>query len=385
MTTLQRTLIAWTAAAAIGIGIYQAREAARLRDRSEATSLPALRAELAQPERGSAGSNAASPPSQPLLLASSHRIIPSTNSPVPESIRSSQVYALLTNKVSKLSLAQVEPYLNSKGRSAASLLAAFRTTTNASLLAEAMLKHSSDPQVQFEAALQLNATPEERRRWLDAFKQGAPENSLANYLSASDNLKAGRTEDALQDLASASRQHQFQDYLQDRTQTDEEVYLAAGYPPAEAKLAANAFLVMPYLIQIRELGQNLISLANGYQQSGDQASRDAALQMAVSLGQRFGTTSGGETLIRQLVGINVEPAALRVTDPTSPYGGTGQTVQNRIDQLAQQKETFRSLAAQADPLWPALSDQDWIGYHRQLAALGEETALRWLVSNHAPH
>jgi hypothetical protein len=64
------------------------------------------------------------------------------------------------------------------------------------------------------------------------------------------------------------------------------------------------------------LGQNLVSLAATYQQTGDQSSREAALQMAVDLGRRFGDASTGAALVSQLVGIAVERGALGVMDPT---------------------------------------------------------------------
>src|SRR5262249_4191257 len=136
---------------------------------------------------------------------------PATNPVALVPFTATQMYALMTNTVSKLTLAQVEPYLEAKGRSAASLLAAFRTTSDPSLLAEAVQKFPNDPQVGFEAAIRNDASPQERRQGLDALKQGAPENSLANYLSALDYFKTGQTNEALQELTAASSKQQFSD------------------------------------------------------------------------------------------------------------------------------------------------------------------------------
>ena len=247
-----------------------------------------------------------------------------------------------------------------------------------------MQKYPTDPQVGFEAAIRMDAPTEERRAWLDAFKQSAPENALANYLSALDYFKAGDSDHAVTDLNAAASKPQFQDYSHDRIQMDEEAYLAAGYPPGEAKFAANVWLATPQLVQVRELGQKLIGLASSYQQSGDETSRQAVLQMAVDLGRRFGDPSSGEALANQLVGISVERAALGVAEPSSPYGTSGQTVQDRLDQLVQQKEAIHQLTNQTDPLWQTLSDQDWLNYHNQLDAVGEAAALRWLLSSHGP-
>src|SRR5438067_3644735 len=82
----------------------------------------------------------------------------------------------------KLTAEQVERYLKENGRSAASLLAAARTSADQSLLLEAMEKYPRDPQVAFAAVFKRDSSPEERRHWLDAFEQAAPDNGLANYL-----------------------------------------------------------------------------------------------------------------------------------------------------------------------------------------------------------
>lgn len=150
-------------------------------------------------------------------------------------------------------------------------------------------------------------------------------------------------------------------------------------------MMANAFLTEAELPQFKELVQNLIGLAAGYQQSGDQTSHDTALQIAVDLGRRLDDPSGSESMLHQLVGLSMETAALSGLDPSVSYDTAGQTVQNRLDQLAQQKATLQTLTAQADPLWKTLSDQDWVGFHAQLAASGEESALHWLVSNYGGH
>ncbi|HXJ60124.1 MAG TPA: sigma-70 family RNA polymerase sigma factor [Verrucomicrobiae bacterium] len=306
-----------------------------------------------------------------------------TNSNLPAELRQSRnLYALLTNKTTKLSAAQVEAYLKANRRNAASLLAAFRTTEDPALLQEAMQTYPNDPQVGFEAAIRKEASPAERRQWLDIFKQSAPDNALANYLSALDWFKAGQTEQALQDLRSGESKPQFQDYSLDRVQADEEAYRAANYPVADAKVVATAHLLLPQLAQVRDLGRNVLNLADSYQQAGDETARQAALEMAVRLGRRYSEAGAGEMLIAQLVGINVERLALGALDPNAAYDANGQTVQERLDHLAQQRAAFKQLSQQANPLWEMMSDQDWISYHNRSATFGEGQAMRWLVAKY---
>src|SRR6185312_680225 len=105
------------------------------------------------------------------------------------------------------------------GRSAASLLAAYRTANDPALLAEAMRNFPNDPQVAFEAAARTNATPEDRRQWLDSLKKSDPDNALANYLSALDYFKIGQTDQAVKEFMAASGK-QFEDYTSQRYQDD---------------------------------------------------------------------------------------------------------------------------------------------------------------------
>src|SRR6185369_806828 len=116
--------------------------------------------------------------------------------------------------------------------------------------------------------------------------------------------------EAVQELTAASGKEQFQDYSLDRIQADQEAYRAAGRSEGEVKLAATYNLRLPHLAQAKELGQNIVDLANSYQQAGDEASRQAALQIAANLGRRYGEGSPAESLISQLVGIAVERTAL---------------------------------------------------------------------------
>jgi len=299
-----------------------------------------------------------------------------------EDLSATNLYARFKDKQPKLSAEQIEPYLKANGRNAASVLAAYRTTGNPALLEEAMQKYPNDPQVDFEAAFRSDAPAGERRQWLEAFEKSAPENALPNYLSALDYFKAGQPDQAVRELNAASAKQPFQDYTMDRIQDDYEAYLSAGYPVAAAETVSSRGLFLPQLAQIKELGLDMIDLANSYRNSGDQTSAQSVLQMVANLGQRYGNTVAGETEVSQLVGMFVEHSALNAMDPTSPYGSDGQTVQDRKNQLSQQKDMLNQLNQQAESLLPTMSDQGWISYKERWKLFGEEAALRWVISTY---
>jgi hypothetical protein len=119
---------------------------------------------------------------------------------------------------------------------------------------------------------------------------------------------------------------------------------------------------------------------NNTDQSGDQASAQATFQIAINLGQRYADPSNDSMLINQLVGMAIEKIALSAMDPNSLYGDTGQTVQDRLNQLTQNRAAINEVANQAIPLLPTLSDQDTLNYENRRRAFGEVAALQWIVS-----
>ena len=110
------------------------------------------------------------------------------------------LYARLADKDIKLTGEQLEPFLKTSGRSAASLLAAFRTSGDRALLQEAMQKYPNDPNVAFEASFDKELSPEEKRQWLNTFEKAAPKNAMANYLSALNYFQAGQTDQGVQEI-----------------------------------------------------------------------------------------------------------------------------------------------------------------------------------------
>jgi len=216
-----------------------------------------------------------------------------------------------------------------------------------------------------------------RRQWLDAFKLSAPDNALANYLSASEHFKSGQPDRAVQELLAAGTKP-MQDYALDFIQNNEEAYRSAGYSDAEAKAVATFSLLLPQLTEFKQLSLSLVDLAKAYRQAGDEASAQATLQMASNLGQRL-EGSGTLTLIQSLVGISVQRNALNAMDPNSPYGDSGQTVQNQIDALNERRASVKDIAKQADAVLSTLSDQDLTTYFDRVKLFGEEATVRWAV------
>jgi hypothetical protein len=377
MTAPQKTLLGATLAIAMGAAVFQARQAARLA--GENGKLAAGLQQLAR-DRDEAVSrrNALRAPRLPVpSIRAASASAPATE----ESASANHLLDLVKGESPKLTPEQIESYLKANHRNAASLLAIARITGDKSFLKEAMEQFPNDPRVAFDAVWKSDS-PEERREWLEKLKQNAPDNALAGYLSALDYLRSGQTDAAVQVLMAASAKSQFQDYSWDYVQDAEEAWRSAGYSEAETRMLAAWQLKLPHLKELKQLNQSIMDVAAAYRQAGDAASAQAALEYGLQLGQRL-CESTTDPLINQLVGLAIQRSVLETLDPNSPYGTTGQTVADVLQQLKQQRAAIKVLNSETEPLHQSMSPQDWITYLDRLRMSGELSAMEWLINKQA--
>ena len=247
------------------------------------------------------------------------------------------------------------------------------------MLKEAMEKYPNDPQVAIAAVFDKDLSPAEQRQWLSAFEKSAPDNALANYLSAYNYFNAGQIDQGIQEMT-ASAGKAIDEYTSDQAQEAEEAYLSAGYSAAEAERIGDSWMELPQLYQVKHLGMDLVDLARAYSQAGDADSAQAALQMAMGIGQRYSDPSTDWTLISQLMGSAVQKIALTAMNPGSPYGDNGLTVQDQINQITANRAAINQLVDQAEPLLSTLSDQDILNYENRRRAFGELAAFQWVAA-----
>jgi len=288
------------------------------------------------------------------------------------------------NKFPQLTPAQVEGYLSANHRSAGSLLGALYATGSRAFLREAMTNFPNDPKVAYAAIFFGNAdgslSAEQARQISDSFKRNAPDNSIADYASALSYIKSGQSDLALQDMGAAANL-KWTDYTADFIQSSEEAYRSAGYSDLDAKVASQAQLLLPDLAQLKELSRDIASAANTYQQAGNSAAAQNALQMDLQLGQQL-SASQTQPLITTLVGYAIENIALAPMDPNAPYGNSGQTVADLINQIQQQREAIKTAASQDESLLPQMSDDDVLNFLQRRQSFGELNAIQWAMNKY---
>jgi len=326
-------------------------------------------------EQLTASANRAVTRLQALQVVTASAPLPATNS------SPTNLYTRFREGVPHLTSEQMDAFLRADGRHVSTLLAAYRTGKDMALLREAVAKYPNDPQVAFEAATCPWMTDDEKRPWFKAFEQAAPDNALGYYLSALDDLKSGQRDAAMRELAGAAGK-QFDDYTLKRAEDDVDAYLSAGYPPAEAQVVSSGAVLLPQLATMKQLGLQLVDLANSYNQAGDAASAQAVLQMALGLGQTLEGTGPTSPTITQFVGFAVEKMALEKMDPNATIGASGQTVQEALNRIAETRQAMRDLNNMAEPLMPNLTEQDMVNYINRRALFGEIAAMQWVVNKY---
>lgn len=384
MSASQRILLAAVIAGVVGIGVYKFKSATG--HRSETPPLAPSNTVAAAP---------AIKPFKPVLQLPAPKITPAPASPQPDTVNSTTTNSTLTNAIARILAGQIsrlitteqaEAYLEAKGRTAATLLAAYSASGDQKFLREAMQAFPNDPRVAFNAIVSGKLKDDELRQWADAFEKADPDNALPNYLSALAWFNARQNDKAADQLLASAGKSRFRDYSIDALADVQQAYLTAGYSQAEAMVMSSLGLPLPVLMNLKQVGQDIGSLADGYQQAGDTASAQSARLLAANLGQCYSDSSN--LVIQRLVGWAIETKALKALPPDLPYGDTGQTVQDSLDQINREKNSIKvytkqmSDAMQSMPQW---SDQDLINYFTVLQKNGELAAVEWLQKRNASH
>jgi hypothetical protein len=285
----------------------------------------------------------------------------------------------------KLSREQIEAWLAKHNRNAMSLLVAFRSSGDTNYLNEASMNFPNDPHVEL-SVLAHDEFPADRRKWLNLFKQSSPSNSLANYLSAQDDFKNGKNDEAAQELLAASGKSQFDTYATETQLDSAELYSSSGKSPIEVTtLGMNDWAKenLPELATYKRLAQGMGDLEQQYATAGDANSAVNLAQMGMTLANQIQTVDSGKYLINQLVGIADENIMLSKLDQNTSYDFLdGRTPAQVLQQLKDQKQLYRQIASQFSAAYLQMSPDEMVNYSERLKIYGEIPGAKWVIQQH---
>ena len=282
---------------------------------------------------------------------------------------------------------KAEAWLAKHHRDAASLLAVFRAQGDTNYLNEAATNFPNDPRVQL-AVLARDAFPAERQKWLAAFERSSPNNSLANYLSAQNYFKAGKTDEAVKELLAASAKPQFDNFFIQNQLDGEELYQDSGKSTRESVelgLGSVAGELIPQLDTIKQLALGIGDLMNEKTSTGDASSAANLAQMGLTVAERFQSGDGGKLLVNQLVELAIKNAMLAHLDQNTAYDFLdGQTPAQAMAANKAQKQEMVQLISISKAARPQMTDAEMAGYTQRMKIFGELEAMKWAAQLHPP-
>ena len=268
---------------------------------------------------------------------------------------------------------QIDNYLSARPRSASALLTAYRLSWDEAFLREAIEKFPDNPQVQLTFLARLVPDPAERLEILESLKHTDPKNGMVDGLLARALFDLGRNDEALAAL-SQSVGKPIRDYCLHDVQNAEEAYLAAGFPPLEAKAASIFGASVALVVNLRSLADMLKKQRESAGLAGDdvtvQSSRDTQLQLASQL------QLDDAYMMKKLIGISLENSVLEEIDTPEARA--------RIEEMALQRNSMIGSSERVQALMKnsAVPETDWLHYFDRLKVLGEGAANDWILEKH---
>jgi len=285
----------------------------------------------------------------------------------------------------KISRERIENCLQNYNRNATSLLAAFHALGDTNYLNEAATNFPNNPQVEL-AVLSHDEFPQDRRKWLDAFKTSSPDNSLANYLSAENYLKDGQTDTAINELEIATSKPLFDDFTMQSRLDEEELTECGGKSAlASAKISRTGIAsdMLPEIETLKRIPSGFYDLKKQKLAEGDTNFVENLSRIEMALADRLINGDSGKLVINQLVGIAIESMALHDLDQNASYDFLNdETPQQVLQEMKQQIAVLGQLAKNFQAVYPTLTDEEMASYLQRSKIYGEIAAWQWVVQQH---
>ena len=295
---------------------------------------------------------------------------------LPSSPGDSLLSRLYNEGVGQVTMAQLQEYLARNHRNAESLLAASRLTGNLALLREAARRFPSDPHAHFELAMRSENSVEKQRSIAELIRTD-PGNALGPYLAAHEAFKEGRTDEAVRQLAVASAVGRIDAYNGAFLKENEQAYLAAGFPPTEAKAAAVFGHVIDYDQQLNGLFENMTKVRESYDQQGNADAAFALTEQGIAFARKLQAIPG-QSASGELAGLATESRFLEGLDSSTILGDQNITVEARRATIAQEVDAIKETMRGVDRSSPAVTPQIMAQYIDRLVSDGELRATQWL-------
>jgi hypothetical protein len=280
-----------------------------------------------------------------------------------------------------LMVADLESWLASKKGDAHSLgeaqVIAGLMTNNPDLIRQGIETDPGNSHLLFIGATLSAFSAEERIAMGKRLIETDPENGLAAFIHASNLMKGGQADAAIEMLRSATHRTRMDHFVNETQLLMDEAYGAAGFSPSTAKVRSLYDGRAAYLLDLMVFAKSLKGMGGAFTTS--EASELQSL--TASMGQRLADQSGsGSFALGALVGLSVEQTYLKglPDDAPSPYEGL--TVAQARESIIAERQKIREETENYPDVEKIFSDDpELMGRFVDRCRLtGELEAIKWL-------
>ncbi len=276
----------------------------------------------------------------------------------------------LNEEKTKIDYAQ---FLTAKGETAANLIAVFEHSNDERWLIRALELHPRSPIVLMSAIQDFkSATSEQRRAWIDQFKEVDSGNPIPWILSSHEFLAAGKKSEAFAEASAALERPGFYHYISERAAAGSALLEWSGKHALEAELLATVGVRLRLPMSMMKISR---ALEETRQEEWPTIQAAEASRIQYGMGKILQTPEGARLLIQQLIGINLEKTGIEAL-PESERP-------KRLAEIEAFTKSTPGLIEVANTLDESKNEALLAAYLRKLRTEGELSAMRWLQSERA--
>ena len=285
---------------------------------------------------------------------------------------------MLNGKIPRLSEAQIEHYVKSRGADAVSLIVASLLSENGERwLEEAGEQFPEDPRVATLMLIKRGKSPE-ASEWVARLKKHDPGNSLGFLWAAQSALDGKDLQGALKEL-SALESTRLEDYRDAWQSGITDAYRSAGFRGLEAEWLGR-WQVPVATGEMGRLSAGIADAMNAALAQGDRATAEALGRFGMKAAARVSGRGDRDLLIHQLISVSMERKLLNQLHVLDFIPGDERLVADRLVEMDKHIARIKSVIQSHTELLPTLSESELRQFTRRVQVEGELKAMEWLVA-----
>lgn len=278
---------------------------------------------------------------------------------------------LENNRPPPVALDSLQEFLTEHHGSTSALAAAFDLTGDVNILRDGLAKSPDSPELLWRLAA-ASDNPEERLHSASTYARLLPKQSLGYYLMASALLASGKSDAALESIASGLKHAPPESTSPKDVLLRRQAWESLGYSATQARILG--FFGKSDNACITATMSPLNWIAEGLQSKSD----PALAELGASYAEHFRIKKNMQ-LSDELIAISFQQRFLTQLPPDTEWGETGVTVQEKLLQVDKDMASFTGLVKEGVAFAAKASEKELANYYDAALAEGGFSALLKLV------